>query len=230
MNRRSFIQKATATAASFGILRELEACATAPVAPPAPVFPLVPFPELRDRYFLYHLQRNPVTSTYLGGDGYSPELADANGRLRDFRSASLDAEVRFYRETRGSLGRILPASLNPVEQVDYRLMDAQLAFLIHQLAELRYYERSLDTYVAEPFRGVDWQIQQMASLPGGQLGTEAEWKLVVARTIGDSRLPRGGADKPPRRQEAGNIPDKRMVQRDGITGSRRTPIFPYHPP
>ena len=100
MNRRSFVQKATVSAASFGILRGLEACASAPVAPPAPVFPLVSFPELRDRYFLYHLQRNPVTSTYFGGDGYSPELADANGRLRDFRSASLDAEVRSVEGTR----------------------------------------------------------------------------------------------------------------------------------
>ena len=218
MNRRSFVKKTTLSAAGFGILRELEACASAPVAPPPPVFPLVPFPELRDRYFLYHLQRNPVTSTYLGGDGYSPALADANGRLRDFRSASLDAEVRFYRDTRGSLGRVLPASLSPVEQVDYRVMDAQLAFLIHQLAELRYYQRSLDTYVAEPFRGVDWQIQQMVNLPGGQLGTEGDWRLVVARTMAIPAYLEVAQENLLAGKKAGNIPDKRMVQRDGMTG------------
>jgi len=82
MNRRSFLQRASITAAAFGILRNVEACATTPV--PAAPLP-VDFAGLRDRYFLFHLKRNPVTSTYLGGDGYSPELADTNARFRDFR-------------------------------------------------------------------------------------------------------------------------------------------------
>jgi uncharacterized protein (DUF885 family) len=217
MNRRAFLQKASITAAGFGILRNIQACATAPV-PPTPL--PVAFPALRDRYFLFHLKRNPVTSTYLGGDGYSPELADTNARLRDFRPASLDEEIRFYRDVRAALGRVLPASLSPVEQVDYRLMSAQVAFLIHQLAELRYFRRSLDTYVGEPFRGVDWQIQQMVELPGGMLGTEDDWKLVVARTlqippyleVAKANLLAG--------KSAGSIPDRRMVQRDGIDGSK----------
>lgn len=218
MNRRSFLQKASITAAGFGILRNTQACATAPVAPAAPL--PVAFPALRDRYFIFHLQRNPVTSTYLGGDGYSPELADTNARLRDFRPASLDAEIRFYRDVRAALGRVLPSSLSPVERVDYRLMNAQLAFLIHQLAELRYFQRSLDTYVGEPFRGVDWQIQQMPELTGGMLGNEEDWKLVVARTlqipgyleVAKANLLAG--------KTAGSIPDRRMVQRDGINGSK----------
>ena len=219
MNRRSFVQKASIAAAGFGILRNIEACATAP--PPAPITPLPAsdFPGLRDRYFVFHLQGNPVTSTYLGGDGYSPELGDTNARLRDFRPATLDAEVKFYRDIRASLGRIPPATLSPTDLIDHRLMIAQLEFLIHQLAVLRYYQRSLDTYVAEPFRGVDWQIQQMPELGSGLLGNEADWQLVVTRTltipayldIAKANLLAG--------KKAGIIPDRRMVQRDGIAGS-----------
>jgi uncharacterized protein (DUF885 family) len=218
MNRRSFLQRLSITIAAFGILRNVEGCATAPVKPPPPLL-ASDFPGLRDRYFIFHLQRNPVTSTYLGGDGYSPQLADTNARLRDFRPPSIDAEIKFYRETKASLARIDPTTLSPVDLTDYRLMNAQLDFLIHQLAVLRYYQRSLDTYVAEPFRGIDWQIQQMPEIPGGLLGTEADWQLVITRTqaipayldVAKANLLAG--------KNAGIIPDKRMVQRDGINGS-----------
>jgi uncharacterized protein (DUF885 family) len=218
MNRRSFLQKTSITAAGFGILRNTQACATAPVVPAAPLPGA--FAALRDRYFIFHLQRNPVTSTYLGGDGYSPKLADTNARLRDFRPASVDAEIRFYRDVRAALGRVLPSSLSPVEQVDYRLMNAQLAFLIHQLAELRYFRRSLDTYVGEPFRGVDWQIQQMPELAGGMLGNEEDWKLVVARTLQIPAYLEVAKANLLAGKSAGSIPDRRMVQRDGINGSK----------
>jgi uncharacterized protein (DUF885 family) len=219
MNRRSFVRNASITAAGFGILRNIEACATAP--PPAPITPLPAsdFPGLRDRYFVFHLQRNPVTSTYLGGDGYSPELADTNARLRDFRPASLDAEVTFYRDIRASLSRIPPASLSPTDLIDYQLMNAQLGFLIHQQAELRYYQRSLDTYVQEPFRGVDWQIQQMPELAGGLLGNEADWQLVVTRTLTIPAYLETAKANLLTGKSAGIIPDRRMVERDGIAGS-----------
>lgn len=222
MNRRSFLQRASITAAGFGILRNVEACATAPVAPAPPPTPLPAsdFPALRDRYFLFHLQANPVTSTYLGGDGYSPELANANGRLRGYRREFLDGEVKFYRDIRDRLARIPVAQLSPVEQIDYRLMNAQLAFLIHQIGELRYYERSVDTYVAEPFRGVDWQIQQMPELAGGQLGSEDEWKLVEARALTIPSYLETAKINLLAGKKTGNIPDHRMVQRDGIAGSK----------
>ena len=80
MNRRSFVHRATVTAAGFGILRELQACApptpAAPLPPPPPEILPGTFAELRERYFVYHLEKNPVTSTYLGGDGYSPVLEE----------------------------------------------------------------------------------------------------------------------------------------------------------
>ncbi|HZK77639.1 MAG TPA: DUF885 domain-containing protein [Gemmatimonadaceae bacterium] len=223
MNRRTFVHRASITAAGFGILRNIEACAPSmgsPGGPPVPTPLPGTFAELRDRYFLFHLDKNPVTSTYLGGDGYSPTLATANTRLRDYRQVSINAEVKFYRNLRASIDRIPPASLTTRERADQQLMMAQLGFLIHQMAELRYYQRALDTYVGEPFRGVDWQIQQMEELPGGLLGNEADWQQVVTRTltipayleIAKTNLLAG--------KKAGMIPDRRMVQRDGIDGSK----------
>ena len=129
MNRRTFVQRASVAAATAAILRDLEACASAPVAPPATPLPATDFPGIRDRYFVFHLQRNPVTSTYLGGDGYSPDLADSNGRLRDFRQSSIDAEVKFYRDIKANLARITPTTLSPADLIDYQLMNAQLDFL-----------------------------------------------------------------------------------------------------
>ncbi len=48
-------------------------------------------------------------------------------------------------------------------------------------------ERCIDTYVAEPFRGVDWQIQE-TTVTGTLLGTEPEWVLVAERV---EAIPRG---------------------------------------
>ncbi len=216
MKRRDFVARAAYTAAGFGILRNLEACQT--MGGPA-VLP-GSFAELRDKYFIFHLSHNPVTSTYLGGDAYHADLKDANTRLRNFSAVSLTGEVAFYRSMRATLNRIKPATLSAQERVDYKVMVSQLDFLIHQLADLKYYERSVDTYVAEPFRGIDWQMQQMQELPGGLLGSAAEWDDVIARTlaipayldIARANLIAG--------KRSGNMPDKRMVQRDGIAGSK----------
>jgi hypothetical protein len=162
MNRRKFVQQAGYSAAALGILRNIEACApaaTPPALPPKPEILPGTFAQLRDRYFLFHLQKNPVTSTYLGGDGYDQSLADSNARLRDYRQSAIDAELKEYRSLRASIEAIPAASLTGAEIPDQKFMMAQLDFLIHQMGDLHYYQRALDTYVAEPFRGVDWQIQ-----------------------------------------------------------------------
>ena len=112
------------------------------------------------------------------------------------------------------------ATLDAGERIDAGVLEAQLAFLLHQIDDRRYHERSVDTYVAEPFRGVDWQIQQMTP----SLGRSCS----AARTSGDSwwrgstpcrpisRQPRANLREGKRR---GNLPDRRMVQRDGIGGA-----------
>ncbi len=216
MKRRDFFVRAAYTAAGFGILRNLEACQTLGSTAIIPGS----FAQLRDQYFIFHLARNPVTSTYLGGDAYHPNLESTNTRLRDYSAAAISGELAFYRSMRETLKRIQPVTLSAQEKVDYKVMVAQLDFLIHQLADLRYYQRSIDTYVAEPFRGVDWQMQQMQDIPGGMLGTAAEWDEVVARTLAIPAYLDAARANLLAGKRSGNLPDRRMVQRDGVAGSR----------
>jgi hypothetical protein len=107
------------------------------------------FTRLRDQYFLWVLDRDPVTSTYLGGDGYSDRLKGVNGRLRNYTPEALRREAQFYHGLQTHLRGIDPASLSPDASVDYPVMRAQVAFLLHQIEELRSHERAVETYVVE---------------------------------------------------------------------------------
>lgn len=215
MKRRIFVQQTSRALAAAGILgpTRLGALVGAPLPPDA-------FTRLRDRYFVRVLSLNPVTSTYLGGDGYSAELRDVNGRLRDYRPDALQDEVRFYRGVRRELAGIPAAGLPPAERIDRAVLEAQLGFILHQLEDLHYHQRAVDTYVAEPFRGVDWQLQQMTDAGEGLLGTEAEWRLVVARLRGVPAYVAAAKANLLEGKRVGNVPDRRMVERDGIAGSR----------
>ncbi len=203
MHRRRFLAGAARTAATFGILRQLGGCRSAtPAAGGGSASVGSTFTSLRDRYFVRTLQLYPVTSTYLGGDGYSPELAGTNGALRDWRPDALKSEVAFYREIERARQAIDPARLGPGERIDH--------------AD---HERAVDTYIAEPFRGVDWQQQQMEPGPEGQLGSEADWALVVRRLEAiPLYLATARANLLAGKQE-GNLPDRRLVRHDGIAGS-----------
>ena len=139
------------------------------------------FEALRDRFFVRHLLFNPVTATYLGADGYSDVLQSTNGALKDYSEAALARELAFYRESHQELQGIARDSLPPHHQVDHRVMDAQLTFLIRLIADRKYHQRAVDTYTTEPFRGVDWQMQQMQDFGAGLRGTEAEWTHLVTR-------------------------------------------------
>ena len=218
MDRRRFVNRTAQAALGFGILRQLGGCRPAsPGGEDGSLF------QLRDRYFLRTLELNPVTSTYLGGSGYSPELQPIDGRLRDLRPAALDAERSFYRGLQQDLARLRAGTLGPVARIDAEVLAAQLEFLLHQLDDVRSHERAIDSYVAEPFRGVDWQLQGMTEGVAGDSaarGTDPEWELVIARVgavpayfaTAKANLLAGKA--------SGNLPDRRMIQRDGIAGSR----------
>jgi uncharacterized protein (DUF885 family) len=204
--------RGTQAALAFGILPNLQGMEGAAQGQAG-------FGALRNRYFVRVLALNPVTATYLGGDAYSPTLRAVNGRLRDYRPAALAAERAFYRETKRAWSAIRPAPLTPAERIDHAVMGAQLDFILHQLDDLRYHERSVDTYVAEPFRGIDWQIQQMTDAGSGLLGTAAEWDLVVARLQAVPGYLAAAQGNLRAGKAAGNLPDWRMVERDGINGS-----------
>jgi len=216
LDRRSFFRQGAQAALALGILPQLERGSLLGQR----LGGTSPFSRLRDRYFVRVLALNPVTATYLGGDAYAPELRDVNTRLRDWRPSAIQGELAFYRGIKAERDAIDPARLTPEERIDWEVLGAQLAFILHQLGDLKYWQRSVDTYVAEPFRGVDWQMQQMTDAGNGLLGTEAEWEMVARRVesipayIGTARanLLAGKA--------AGNRPDWRMVERDGVAGSR----------
>jgi uncharacterized protein (DUF885 family) len=220
MDRRRFVRTGATLAAGVAVAPVLTACKLESRTDLADGG----FVTLRDRYFRQQLLLNPVTSTYLGGDGWDPALAPLNGRLRDYSPGALEDEARDYRRLERSHGSIDPTLLTPVGRVDHAVMGAQIAFLKRQI-EQRYHERSVDTYVAEPFRGIDWQVQQMKALPDGKLGDEPEWRQVVTRlsaipaylAVAQANLGAG--------HRSGNIPDRRMVQRDGIAGSRANAAY-----
>ena len=69
MQRRVFLIRSARAGAAAGILRQMRANATGETGADGR------FAGIRERYFLKTLELNPVTSTYLGGDGYSPALA-----------------------------------------------------------------------------------------------------------------------------------------------------------
>lgn len=213
MDRRSFVQRTAGGLAALGALRALSACRPDAGSGDAA------FTAVRERYFLRTLELNPVTSTYLGGDGYSPALAPVNGTLRNFAPEALQAEVAFLRSIIQEVEQLPAGTLSPQASIDRAVLLAQAGYVVHEVADQRYQERSVDTYVAEPFRGVDWQIQGMTDAGGGLLGTEEEWNLVAARVeaipayvaTAQANLLAGKA--------AGNLPDHRLVQRDGLAGA-----------
>jgi uncharacterized protein (DUF885 family) len=177
------------------------------------------FENLRNRFFIRHLLFNPVTATYLGADAYSPVLQSTNAALKDYSEAALARELAFYRESHQELQALARESLPVDLQVDHRVMDAQLKFLIRLIGERKYHQRAVDTYTTEPFRGIDWQLQQMQDLGNGLRGTEAEWKHIASRVdsirayLGHARANLLAG------KVTGNIPDWRMVQRNGIEPS-----------
>jgi uncharacterized protein (DUF885 family) len=177
------------------------------------------FEALRDRFFIRHLLFNPVTATYLGADGYSDVLQSTNGTLKDYSQAALERELTFYRESQQELRGIEPESLPPHLRVDHRVIDAQLKFLIRLIGERKYHQRAVDTYTTEPFRGIDWQLQQMQDLGDGLRGTEAEWRQVVSRAESIPGYLAHAQANLLGGLHTGNVPDWRMVQRNGIDAS-----------
>src|SRR5437899_2659683 len=172
--------------------------------------------DLRERYFIGFLKRNPVTATYLGVDGYSPELADVDSTLPDVSKQGRAAEIAFYRSMLSDLERVDPASLSPGDAIDHEVVRAQVRFMLHLLEELHYDQRSVDTYMVAPFRGVDWQIQQMAEMPDGGRGTIEEWERVARRVLAVPPFLSAVRGVLQDGIRAGNVPDHRMVLYDGV--------------
>ncbi|MDR1988865.1 MAG: DUF885 domain-containing protein [Acidobacteriaceae bacterium] len=167
-------------------------------------------------YTVEFLRRNPTTNTYLGGAGFDPSLRDVDGTLRDFSPAALDAEARWLSETSNTIEAFAPEQLSSAARIDRDVALAQIRFMLHQQQARRYQERALDTFVSEPFRAIDWQIQGLTETGDRTYGTADEWNLVIARV---NAVPGYLATAQQQIQAgiaSGRVPDRRMLERDGL--------------
>jgi uncharacterized protein (DUF885 family) len=152
--------------------------------PPAP--PLVDvntqFAAAEHEYAVYIMGQFPVVATYLGGSAFDPALADVDGRLRDDSFQALNIEDVHLAEFRDRFSAFDADKLPARRRIDRAVALAEINFLLRQHEVRRYQERSLDSYVDGPFRGVDWQIQGMTATGDAKYGTDGEWQQVIART------------------------------------------------
>lgn len=181
-------------------------------------------------YVVESLRRNPTTNTYLGGAGLDPSLHDVDGTLRDHAMAALTSEDQWLTSTQKALEAIPPTTLSPNARIDRDVALAQIGFVLHQHQVRRYQERALDTYVIEPFRAIDWQLQGMTAT--GEVGSGAtkrqgygtadEWDLVIKRLQAVPRYMDAAQAQLTAGVSAKNTPDRRMIQRDGIGAAEST--------
>jgi uncharacterized protein (DUF885 family) len=139
------------------------------------------FATVEHAYVVYSMSRFPVMATYLGGASFDPSLSDTDGMLRDASPAAIGAEDAQLRELRAQFAQLEPRHLSARRRIDRTVALAQIDFLLHQHEVLRLQQRSLDAYVEEPRRGVDWLIQGLSPGPAGA-ATEGQWQHVLART------------------------------------------------
>jgi uncharacterized protein (DUF885 family) len=174
------------------------------------------FKKLHDAYVVGFLRRNPTVNTYLGGAGLDPSLREVDGRLRDHSPRALREEGAWLARTQSQFVRTDARSLSPARRIDREVALAQIRFLLRQHRVRRYQQRALDTYVEDPFRAIDWQLQGMTQTGATTYGTIEEWSLVNNRL---SLTPeflvtaRGQLEAGVR---AGNTPDRRMLRRNGV--------------
>ncbi len=178
------------------------------------------FATLEREYVIYFLDRYPVIATYLGGSALDPALAEVDGRLRDHSAEAIAEEDARFAEFRRRFAALDPGALSARRRTDRDVALVQLEFLLHQHDVRRYQERALDSYMDEPFRGVDWHLQDFADRRDGHYGTDADWRRLIARLravpgyLATARRQLGAGIR------AGNTPDWRVLRGSGIEASR----------
>ncbi len=177
------------------------------------------------RYVVEFLRRNPTANTYLGGAGLDPSLKEVDGTLRDYSPDALAAEDRWLAMTARELGAVNLGALTDAVSIDREVAVAQTRFVIRQHQMRHYQERAVDTYVGEPFRAIDWQLQGLTSTGERTQGTPEEWALVIKRVraipaflaTAQGQLEAGVA--------SGRVADRRMLERDGLNTSQANATY-----
>jgi len=167
-------------------------------------------------YVVEFLRRFPTVNTYLGGGGLDPSLMEVDGMLRDYSIAAMEKEDLWLADTSKAIAAIDPGTLSAGARIDRDVALAQMQFLLHQHQVRHYQQRALDTYVGEPFRALDWQLQGMTPTGGKTYGTGFEWTLVVERVREIPAFLAAAREQLRSGVATNNTPDPRMLRRDGI--------------
>ncbi|MET0647546.1 MAG: DUF885 domain-containing protein [Pyrinomonadaceae bacterium] len=189
---------------------------SAPASTPASGGGDAAFKTIHDKYVVEFLRRNPTVNTYLGGAGLDPSLKDVDGRLRDHSAAALAEEDRWLADSQKSFQSVDPAGLSAARRIDRDVALAQVAFLLRQHQTRKYQERAVDTYVSEPFRAIDWQLQGLTQTGEKSYGTPEEWRLVTQRLSDIPRFLGVAQQQLEAGVKSGNTADHRMLLRDGV--------------
>ena len=182
----------------------------------APISGDAAFGTLEHEYVVYFMQRFPVVATYLGGSEFDRSLSGIDAKLRDYSAAALTEEGAALAQFKQRFTALDDATLSPRRRIDRSVALAQIEFLLREYSTRRYQQRSVDSYMDEPFRGVDWQIQGMTSTGTNTYGTTEEWQRLIERvravpaylTVAKAQLDAG--------IEAKNTADWRMLLKSGL--------------
>src|SRR5580692_4252795 len=195
---------------------------TASAAPPLPRTESdadARFAVLEHAYVVYSMRRFPVMATYLGGSAFDPSLAEVDGTLRDYSPAAIVAEDQHLRELRLQFAQAEPRRLSARRRIDRTVALAQIDFLLHQHELLRHQLNCLDSYVDEPLRGIDWQMQGMTPTGAATAGTEAQWQHLLARTRAVPAYLATAQAQLAAGVRAGRTPDWRMLLDYGLNST-----------
>ena len=89
----------------------------------------------------------------------------------------------------------------------------------------KYHERALDTFVSEPFRAIDWQLQGMTLTDDKVWGTAEEWTALINRVRAIPRYLNSAQAQLLIGVKANHVPDRRMLERDGLATSEANDKF-----
>ncbi|MGZ7031373.1 MAG: DUF885 domain-containing protein, partial [Thermoanaerobaculia bacterium] len=154
--------------------------------------------------------------TYLGGAGLDASLREVDGRLRDYSADALDHEDRWLTRMEESIESIDPKTLSGDARIDRDVALAQIRYQINLHQVRKYPQRSVDTYMDEPFRGVDFQLQGMTPTGANTYGTAEEWSLVIERVNAIPWFLANAEEQLRNGVKANNTADFRMLFRNGI--------------
>jgi uncharacterized protein (DUF885 family) len=217
MSGPASMRRAGVAAAAFASVLAAAGCTRqAPAPQSASVSEEQKYVDLEHEYVVTVMKRFPVVATYLGGAAFDPSLAAIDGQLRNYSEAALAMEDADWTALRAQFDKLDPAQLSPRRRIDRTVALAQIDFLLHQHHVLEHQQRALDSFVDEPFRGVDWQIQGMTETGTGTRGTDEEWQNVIARTRAIPAYMESARAQLSAGVRAGNTPDWRVLMQFGL--------------